>query len=525
MKDKKITIQSIREIASQFYQFLNVADYVNAQNLLDNYVKQTGDTLNVSGCYIDLGSFTSQKDVIFKGINTYIEALSKNKNLTKEHRQSFNYNIGNGYLALFNIQKQIKESEYRAFIDNEYLLEATRYFLKSIKLGNDDPSIYTNYANLLDIQGRSLEAINFYDKAIRKNNTWGMAYGNKAISIIALARISGKYQTAQYILAYQLLKKAIECKDSVIEIGGIQALSEFEARITEIESLFSDKKNLLSNPFEHSKIETKSLSDKLKEYYKFSIENDLFLNLHIQDKECEAATIDHVFISLFTPIHDNDTFYRFAGWINEIKESYMTARYLLFESKIKSDDKSTISKLTDIVYPLDYSTKTLYTGLLKSSIKESFSILDKIAYFLNEYLDLEIRNKESINWQNVWFRDLKVNNPKHWFEDSCTFHHKIKNIENYSLFALFSLFLSIRDSKIADLRHQLTHKKILVKIEGSGNNIDEFTLDKLENSAVKLLHFTKYSIIYLINFVNSQENCKRKTGLVVPMYFITEQFI
>ncbi len=211
-------------------------------------------------------------------------------------------------------------------------MEATKCFLESIKLGNDEPSIYTNYANLLDIQGRSLEAINYYDKAIRKNNTWGMAYGNKAISIIALARISGKYQTAQYILAYQLLKKAIEYKDSVIEIGGKQALSEFEARLTEIERLFSKKKNILSAPLEHLKLETKNLSDKLKEYYRFSIENDLFLNLHIQDKECEAATVDHVFISLVIPIHDNDKFYRFAGWINEIKESFMTARYLLFES-------------------------------------------------------------------------------------------------------------------------------------------------------------------------------------------------
>jgi len=167
----------------------------------------------------------------------------------------------------------------------------------------------------------------------------------------------------------------------------------------------------------------------------------------------------------------------------------------------------------------------LYTGLLKSSIKESFSILDKIAYFLNDYLALEVKNEETINWQNIWFRDLKVNKPKYWFEDSCTFHHKIKDIKNYSLFALFSLFLSIRESKIADLRHQLTHKKILVKLEGSGNNIDEFALDELEDSAVKLLHFTKYSIIYLINFVNSQENSKHKSGIIAPMYAITDQFI
>lgn len=41
MSDKMITAQNIRETANQFYQFLNKADYANAENLLDNYVKQT----------------------------------------------------------------------------------------------------------------------------------------------------------------------------------------------------------------------------------------------------------------------------------------------------------------------------------------------------------------------------------------------------------------------------------------------------------------------------------------------------
>ena len=42
----------------------------------------------------------------------------------------------------------------------------------------------------------------------------------------------------------------------------------------------------------------------------------------------------------FTPLNDNDTFYKFADWLNEIKESYMTARYLLFESTRKDPVKN-----------------------------------------------------------------------------------------------------------------------------------------------------------------------------------------
>jgi tetratricopeptide (TPR) repeat protein len=521
----KAKLEKLNTFVNQFYQLLNENDFIEAKKLLDAYVKETGDSLNIAGCKIDLGTHSSTKTYIEDGISTYKKALEKDTMLQIEHKQSFNYNIGNGYMSLYSISKATKGTNYRAFKDNQELLEAAKYFKESMNLGNREPSIFTNYGNLLDIQGRYLEAINFYNKAIKANQQWGMAYGNKAISVISLAQISGKYQTAQYIYAYQLLKKAFEFQDNVIQIGGTQALAEFSKRMIEIEKLFEDKSDLLNNDLPHSKFKTDKLNEQLRRFYDFSIDNDLFLNLHIQDKTCEAATTDHVFISLITEIDDNDSFYKFAGWINEMKESYLTARYLLTESDYKTTIKTQISTLTDIVYPLDYSTKNLYTGLIKASIKESFSILDKIGYFLNEYMTLEIKNEEAINWKNVWFRDLKANNPKHWFEDECTFHHKIKESNNYTLFGLFSLFLDINDSELPNLRHQLTHRKILVKLEGSGNGKDEFTLDDLTDSAIKLLSFTKSAIIYLVNYVNSQENRKRSKGLVAPMFVITDQFI
>ena len=521
----KSKLEKLNKFVDQFYELLNNNNFADAKQLLDAYVKETGDTLNIAGCKIDLGTHSATKTYIEDGISTYKKALEKDIGLQIKHKQSFNYYNGNGYMSLNSIIKATKGTNYRAFKDNQELLEAAKYFKESMNQGNREPTIFTNYGNLLDIQGRYLEAINFYDKAIKANQQWGMAFGNKAISVISLAQISGKYQTAQYIYAYQLLKKAVEFQDNVIQIGGTQALAEFSKRMIEIEKLFEDKGDLLNSDLPHSKFKTDKLNEQLTKFYDFCLAHDLFLNLHIQDKKCEAASTDHVFISLITPIDDNDSFYKFAGWINEMKESYLTARYLLTESDYKTKTKTQISALTDIVYPLDYSTKNLYTGLIKASIKESFSILDKIGYFLNEYIKLEIKKEDNINWKNVWFHDLKANNPKHWFEDECTFHHKIRESDNYTLFGLFSLFLDIDDSELPNLRHQLTHRKILVKLKGSGNGKDEFTLDELNDSAIKLLVYTKTAIIYLINYVNSEENKKRSDGLIMSRFVMTDQFI
>jgi hypothetical protein len=45
------------------------------------------------------------------------------------------------------------------------------------------------------------------------------------------------------------------------------------------------------------------------------------------------------------------------------------------------------------------------------------------------------------------------------------------------------------------------------------------------NETINLLRSTKSAIIYLINFVNIEENKKRSNGLIAPMFVDTSQFL
>ncbi len=520
------TKEFLEDFAEYFYELLNKRKYAEARKMLDTYVGDAGCKINVAGCCIDLGSQTGDEELIKKGISSYERFLSEDQALSNEQRQCVYCNIGNGYYGLFERIRGQKGNTYRAFIDNEYLVKAMRFYQSAYEYGSNNPEIYVNYANVLDHQGRSLEAIDYYDKALKINNSHGMAYANKATCLMQLADISGEYQEAQYIYAYQLLKKAIENEGSIIKIGGPIALEQFQKVKKDIEGLFKDRLELLDQILPHSAFDWSSFSDELRDFYDFSSEHDLFLNLHVQDKHSKAALFDHVFISITTPVNDEQTFHQFADWINEIKESYMTARFLLFDSGRKTADKTHISKLTVITNPLDYSTKTIYTGLQKAAIKEAFGILDKIACFLNEYLDMGITNIRGISWDKIWFKNQqKVDVSSDSFWQQGVFHEKLENLEDYTLFSLFSLHLDIEKAEIRDLRNALTHRKVSVQAEGEVDTESKIDIATLEARAIQLLKFAKHAIIYLINFVNHQEKSKGNDSGRARIYVITDQFI
>ena len=512
----------MKDLLQHFCVLLDGNEYGQARRVLDAYVDDGGNEVNVAGCYIDLGLRMGDKELAERGIGIYERLLARNASLSDKQLQGFYYDIGNGYQGLLEQVKRGKGGGYRAFIDNTYLMKAMRAYQSAYEHGADTPELHVNYANSLDCQGRNVEAIGYYDRALRKNDNHGMAYGNKAICLIQLARISGEYQQAQYIYAYQLLNNAIKNQQSVLDIGGQIALERFQTMKKEIEKLFEGRQDLLKETLRHPPFDTSDLSDKLQGLYDFAGKQDLFLNLHVQDKRHQAALFDHVFISIVTPVGDTQTFHEFADWINEMKESYMTARYLLFESGRITEDKTHISKLTVITNPLDYSTKTLYTGLRKTAIKEAFGVLDKIACFLNEYLAMNISNIKSISWDKIWFKQLQRVDFDDCFQQPSVFHEVLEDLENYTLFGLFSLFSDIEKSGLRDLRNALTHRKVSVRLEGITDTEDAVDAETLEEKAIQLLQFTKHAIIYLINFVNCQEDREDGSG---RMYVITDQFI
>ena len=520
--------KELREFpVEKFSGLIDRRQYAKARQLLTTFSEST--THYIAGAWIDLGHYSCKETDVKKGIDMCNKALFGDTKVQDSKKMWYYYNLGNAYYSLFG--KKISLEGYKPFKHSRFLLKATRYFRSSKDLGNHDPQLYINYLNSLSSQGRYLEAIEQCANVIKMYPEFGMAYGNMAEYILRFADICGTYRVAQYVYAYQFLKKAVRYKDSIIQYSGREALERFRNSKLSIEKMFKDHPEVLHKNLSHRKPSYRDNTDPvLQEFYNFSIKNDLFLNLHVQNKNSDPALDDPVFIQPITPLDGSETFYRLAHWINEIKESYMTARYLLFEAGRKTRTKTCISKLTTLVNTLDYSSKNIYLGLRKAAFKEAYGILDRIAGFLDEYLDIAAPNKNGISWNNIWFKGQKeprVNSPSSYFGGQNQFHDKIMNEDNYLLFGLFSLYLDTSNQGLRDLRNTLVHRKLQVKVENISTDKDTtLTSKEFEDKSLEMLKLTRCAIIYLINFVNTSEKSKYEPNKVImPLHVDTRQII
>ena len=435
-------------------------------------------------------------------------------------------NISNGYSAIFKIEIA-KSKDIRIIPANIHLQKSKDYYRKAINTIIDSDPIFkcllwTNYGNVLDHLGRSVESFFAYDRALSYNPKFSMAIANKAEAQRGFAEITGTYRAATYINCYQMIKSVLD-KPDLIEYGGQSAHDDFLRKLNIIESLFKDPASL-TKEIKHPPYNFKKHSDFERFYIEYSLDNNLFLNLHIHEGNCNASVGDPLFITLITPVDENNLFYHLSKFINQIKEDYAVARLLLIQSQYKTKDLTKISNLTTFVNTLDYSDFNIYIGLLKSAFKNAYSILDKISHFLNEYLNLNILH--NIYFTTIW--EEKTNNKK-------SIRNEIMQTENLSLFALYDIYLDCKSyyySKIQDIRNALMHEKLTVYdsvLTDWDNKDDKYNIgyDSFLSHTLILFNVVRASIFYLINFVYQNEKKKYPddVGLIVPQYVDTTQFI
>jgi len=497
--------------------------YEEALRKFDDCEKQNSNDISLQssklGLLVDIGHGLKDQSLVQRGLSAGEQNLHDRR--YEKHRNDILYNLANGYSVLYELSE--RDDGLEAIPQSENLQKAKKYFREVLStLDNIRPALkkqlLVNYGNCLDALGRCVEALYAYADALKIDKNFSMAIGNKAKALRFFADISGQYRVAIYIEAYQAIQSIINNQD-LIEIGGIDSKEKFESELKCIEKQFKDKKDL-TKELSHSKYETGKLSDFEKFYLDFCTKERLFLNFHVHDEYCEAAIADPIFISLITKVGDNKTFYNFAKYINQIKEDYAVARLLLIQSQYKQKDFDNISRRTDFVNTLDYSQFNLYTGLLKSAFSEAYSILDKIAVFINDYYKLGLP-EDRIYFTSVWQKNGKIRN-------------EILNSKNISLYALYDIYQDFKSNhygKIKQIRDAITHR-LLVIFDSMLTNWDKkddkhnIGYNTMLDKTVELLRLTKSAIIYLINFVNMEENRKRTPGAIIPIVPVdTSQFL
>lgn len=465
-----------------------------------------------SGLLIDIGLVLNDENIVTEGVSLLENNLSAIIN-SKDHEASAYYNLANGYSALLTLKRRVNPEI--VLFQNTEAEYCKKYYLKALEHVGIRPKniseIYVNLGNTYDALGRVVEALDCYVLALKYLPNHGMAKANKAAALVFYSRLMDEHRGTILKEAYSLMKGAF--RDGI----NPEARSYFENYISQIERAFKDK-NALTQESEYPGITIKGRSKNEKMLIQFCLENKLYLNLCNHCQKCDAAVGDKVNIrKMFVKLKkneslSNDKFLILSGYLNQIKQDFITARLLLTISLFRNINLNYVDKRVVLIDAYDYTTHNIYVQLLRTSYKLFYDILDKIAFFINDYLNLGISDK-GINFTNVWYSNKKER----------IMRAKIVSTKNFSLNALFNIHteLSTGEHKILkEIRNMITHRFLKVKMFKGDGESDSIKENEFYDYTKQLATLVRSAIIYLLFFVDVEEtkNENNSKGKTVPFF-------
>ena len=220
------------------------------------------------------------------------------------------------------------------------------------------------------------------------------------------------------------------------------------------------------------------------------------------------------FKSVYSPKVDPDFGYRMFALLNEIKQEYVSARYLLYRYFHDSGSQHFSDKHVWLADNLDYVDYSYNIEIAKSAFRALYSILDKIAYVLNEYLHLGL-NARGVSFKDVWFSDKKTRKLRKQVIDMKS---------NYSLSGLLFIrndvyggdenYLQDDGSiRLQSIRNAMEHRSIAIVAEGEFDDsglILKVSRKDFEDIGLSLIRTVRQAIFCLVNMVNHNEYDKKR---------------
>ena len=398
--------------------------------------------------------------------------------------------------------------------------------------------ILTNHANLLNIVGRSIDAIAVWDAALKIFPEFAMARGNRGGGLKRYAGmvVDDRDRAILALHAFDDLR-ATSAEDSIYESVGAQAAQAHFAHQAEELSQALDidsvraMQDLDSGDKGRSKVE--------RAYRRWCLERRLYLSsLNELGPHFAAATDDLTLPPLTEGFNNRPDSYLpppIVGLFNQMKQEYVSARFLLFEgmrsTRVHFSDRSV--KLIDT---LDYPLYSLASEQVRTAFRIAYSLLDKIAFLVDHYWSLDKR-PDRISFKNVWM-----------IENKARLLPQLEKLDNLPLRGLFWLSKELFDDQLkltiaADarelhsIRNALEHTYLRVsegwakpfaidKTYPSGFGI-AMGSDELEAKAVRIMQMARSALFYVSFAIGVEERKKQleKPGqhaVTMPLYELEE---
>jgi len=381
--------------------------------------------------------------------------------------------------------------------------------------------VYTNFGNALNFIGRFSEAQLAWTKALEISPDSSMTLANKARGLFHYGKyLYDEMHTKIFIFySFDYCKKAIKNIESVF-LSSKEQIIEFYKSLEKM--IPYEIQNYLPDLNEYSLGEDIFL----REYRQWCLKNHLYINPLNDLGEFTIAT--HDCLNLPTLIIEANKPPSWINLYNQIKQEFGTSRFMLYESLI--EQKPHYSDI-DILVVETYENVEYSYCLEKTKIafRTCYSILDKMAFLLNDYLQLAIPQEK------VYFKSLWYNNNKKELRDF------FKTSNNWALRGLYWLSKDIfekgddfnnviePEAKELDvLRNHIEHKALKIistSIKSSFEYQEEkdiaytITREEFEKKTLKLLSLVRSALIYLSLAINQEEQ-KREypKGNLLPIH-------
>ncbi len=443
------------------------------------------------GCFlIDIGDGLNSPDLVTEGIATF-RALPAH---LADARLA--YNLATGYNTMFTIERRGEQFEHDP--DDQNLACAKLWFRRCLALdmtAHDRAKALVNYGNALSAFGRSVEAVEQYLAALHCQPDFGMALGQLAIELRPYVAIS--WDCNYLNQAKQLLEAALATDD--IDEDGMPGCRQFlQQQAIDLASVAAGHEDCL---------EAQAGDDAtvpLSGYARFCRDRNLMLDFSLGLSAVQSSARDHIYFRSFLLQGDADEsrLRRLVYIVNDIKESFVTARWLFYQACLLSDQIDDVEEMTIYVDNSEDALHGVHSGSLKQAFQSAYNVLDKVALCLWWYFGLASPKEHGVDFKSVW-RATKT----------ATLRPDLRRTRNFGVFALYDLHKDLAGgdfSDLARLRNLMTHRYVVPHngvllsdvAEERGQHIH---YAELIDACLQLLRLVRAAIIYLMAAINQAE--------------------
>lgn len=373
---------------------------------------------------------------------------------------------------------------------------------------------FCNLGNTFRGVHRYLSAITCFINALNISDDFAMASLNLSETLFEFSifqttdRATDCYRHA----GYYYFKKAEQCK---INLEGPQSVTELERLksfwINRMEYEYSKEflESDMQFPLKHC------ITENENNYRGWIALFRLFLNTEGELNPTSTFWEDN----LVLPENSDKTEAKeYIGLFNQIKEEFITARYLWYLTTELREPKDTfIDRDTWLIDLSDTAEFSIRENMLRLSLKAAASLFDRIGFFINSYFDVGFK-KQEIGFKKIWKDNRTVFKNGKKSQESVSNPLSQQRLDNPFLEAIYWLqkdFVQDEDvsltsdtaNRIVKMRNNMEHNCLrTIKNLGQKPNKVQFTIYTSEGQieqntfeTIKLLHET---IIYLVSAVN-----------------------